>query len=155
MKRLFEFRAVRSYIVQEDAVLLSDADKVVKFYNETISKASWFDPEKECAVLLCLNRKNRILCFNLISIGSAIGTCLSPREVMRAALISGATAFMILHNHPSGDPCPSSADTTVTNAIREAAKTVDLAFIDHVIIGNKQYDPIGVGYYSFRNAGII
>ncbi len=55
----------------------------------------------------------------------------------------------------SGDPAPSSADLQVTRQIRDAARTMDIELLDHVIIGAKEDDPRGVGHYSFREAGLI
>jgi len=60
-----------------------------------------------------------------------------------------------VHNHPSGDPAPSAADLHVTRQLREAAKTVDIAFLDHVIVGRTGADPLARGYYSFRDGGLL
>ena len=59
------------------------------------------------------------------------------------------------HNHPSGDPAPSSADLQVTRRLREAATAVDIELTDHLIIGTKASDPTGRGFYSFRDAGLL
>lgn len=55
----------------------------------------------------------------------------------------------------SGDPAPSAADVQVTRQLREGAKAVDIEFLDHVIVGRAATDPLGRGYYSFREAGIL
>ncbi len=60
-----------------------------------------------------------------------------------------------LHNHPSGDPSPSAADIQLTRQLREAAAAVDIPLLDHVIIGRRGADPLGRGYYSFREAGLL
>ena len=57
--------------------------------------------------------------------------------------------------HPTGDPAPSSADVQVTRQLREAAKALDIELLDHVVIGNASADPTGLGFYSFRQAGIL
>ena len=62
---------------------------------------------------------------------------------------------MCVHNHPSGDPAPSAADVQVTRQLREAAKTLDIDLLDHVIVGQSAADPRGTGYYSFRESGVI
>ena len=77
------------------------------------------------------------------------------REVFRPAIRHGATAIILAHNHPSGDPSPSSADLAVTQNIKIAAKYVDLEFHDHVILGEKQNCPNLLGYYSFSEAGLV
>jgi len=105
--------------------------------------------------VLCLNRRNRLKKLVEISSGTATSTLVHPREVFRAALREGATALVCVHNHPSGDPAPSAADIQVTRQLREAAKTVDIELLDHVIIGRAGADPTGLGHYSFRSAGIL
>jgi DNA repair protein RadC len=57
--------------------------------------------------------------------------------------------------HPSGDPAPLAADVQITHLLREAAKTVEISFLDHVIIGRASADPLGTGFYSFRQAGLL
>lgn len=103
----------------------------------------------------CLNRKNRLMKLVEITSGTATSTLAHPREVFRAAIRYGATAIICMHNHPSGDPAPSAADVQLTRQMRDAAKAVDIELIDHVILGRAGADPRGVGFYSFRQAGVI
>ncbi len=105
--------------------------------------------------ILCLNRKNRLLKRVEVSSGTATATLVHPREVYREAIREGATAIVCVHNHPSGDPEPSSADLNITRQLREAAKAVDIQLIDHVILGQPSQDPVHSGYFSFRAAGLI
>lgn len=105
--------------------------------------------------VLCLNRRNRLLKRVEISSGSATSALAHPREVYRAAVREAACAVICVHNHPSGDPSPSSADLQVTRQLREAARAVDIDLLDHVIVGRASADPLGRGYFSFREAGIL
>lgn len=105
--------------------------------------------------VLCLNRKNRLLKQVEITSGTATSSLAHPREVFREAIRQGATAVVCVHNHPSGDPAPSAADVQVTRQLRDAAKAVDIELLDHVIVGRPASDPLGRGYYSFREAGVI
>jgi DNA repair protein RadC len=105
--------------------------------------------------VLCLNRKNRLIKQVEISSGTATNSLAHPREVFREAIRHGATAVICAHNHPSGDPAPSSADLQVTRQLREAARAVDIQLQDHVILGRPQADPRGLGFYSFRQAGLL
>ena len=105
--------------------------------------------------VLCLNRKNRLLKQVEVTSGTATSSLAHPREVFREAIRHGAAAVVCVHNHPSGDPAPSAADIQVTRQLREAAKTVDIALLDHVIVGRAIADPRGLGYYSFREAGVL
>ncbi len=105
--------------------------------------------------VLCLNRRNRLIKRVEISSGSATAALAHPREVFRAAVRESATAIVCVHNHPSGDPSPSAPDVNVTRLIRDAARTIDVQLVDHVIIGRASADPLGKGYYSFREAGLL
>ncbi len=105
--------------------------------------------------VLCLNRKNRLIkCVELTS-GTATNTLAHPREVFREAIKESAAAVLCAHNHPSGDPTPSSADIKMTRQLRDAAQAVDIQLIDHIILGRPASDPSGLGHYSFRSAGLI
>jgi len=105
--------------------------------------------------VLCLNRKNRLLKRVEITSGTATSSLAHPREVFREAIRQGATSVVCAHNHPSGDPAPSAADVQVTRQIRDAARAVDIELLDHVILGLPGADPRGLGYYSFREAGVL
>jgi DNA repair protein RadC len=105
--------------------------------------------------VLCLNRKNRLLKQVEITSGTATSSLAHPREVFREAIHHGATAVVCVHNHPSGDPAPSAADVQVTRQLRDAARTLDIDLLDHVIVGQTAADPRGLGYYSFRESGLL
>lgn len=105
--------------------------------------------------VLCLNRKNRLLRRVEVTSGTATAALAHPREVFRAAIRESATAVICAHNHPSGDPAPSSADLHLTRQLREAARAVDIDLLDHVVVGRASADPSGRGFYSFREAGLL
>lgn len=117
------------------------------------SVASGLDVEKFW--VLCLNRRNRLRKRVEISSGTATAALAHPREVFRSAIRESASAVVCVHNHPSGDPSPSAADIQLTRQLREAAVAVDIPLLDHVIIGRRGADPLGRGYYSFREAGLL
>ena len=87
--------------------------------------------------------------------GTATSSLVHPREVFREAIRLSATAVIVAHNHPSGDPAPSPADIQVTRQLREAAQTVKIDLLDHVILGRQSTDPLGLGFYSFSDAGLL
>jgi len=130
---------------------LSTPDAVYAYMKDVLE----VHPMHEVFYVILLNRKNRPLGRIAITSGTATAALAHPREVFRPAIIGGATAIICAHNHPSGDPAPSSADLHLTRQLREAAKTVDIDFIDHVILGHADGDPVGLGYYSFRSAGLL
>lgn len=106
--------------------------------------------------VLCLNRKNRLIKCVEISSGTATSALAHPREVFRAAIQTPATTAVICaHSHPSGDPAPSAADVAITRQLRDASRAVDIEMADHVILGRPEADPRTVGYYSFRESGIL
>ena len=112
-------------------------------------------PEQESFWVVILNRRNRVKGRQMITLGTATAALAHPREVFRAAILGSASAIVCVHNHPSGDPSPSAADLQLTRQLREAASAVDIPILDHVIIGEKEHDPLGRGFYSFREAGLI
>jgi DNA repair protein RadC len=105
--------------------------------------------------VLCLNRKNRLRKVVEVSSGTATAALAHPREVFRSAVQHRAVAIVCVHNHPSGDPVPSGADLQLTRLLREASRTMEIDLLDHVILGEVAADPTGLGFYSFRQAGII
>lgn len=107
----------------------------------------------EVVKMLLLNTKLNLIGTEDVSRGGLRETTLAPREVLRLALLHNAHGFVIAHNHPSGDPKPSSADIEVTKRLREASKLVDVRFVDHVIIGM----PLAgrQSYFSFKQAGVL
>ena len=100
--------------------------------------------------------ENRLVKRVEISSGTATTALAHPREVFRAAIRESAAAIVCIHNHPSGDPAPSAPDLHVTRAgSARDAKAVDIDLIDHVIVGRVGADPLGRGYFSFRDAGML
>jgi DNA repair protein RadC len=133
-----------------DAPLLNRADLIAAYFQPI---AAGLAVEKFW--VLCLNRKNRLIKRVEVTSGTATAALAHPREVFRTAIRESASAVACVHNHPSGDPAPSAPDLQVTRQLREAARAVDITLIDHVIIGRAAADPLGRGFYSFRNAGLI
>lgn len=105
--------------------------------------------------VLCLNRKNRLRKLVELTSGTATATLAHPREVFRCAVQHGAASIVCVHNHPSGDPAPSGQDQQLTRRLREASRALDIELHDHVVVGNAEADPTGLGYYSFRCAGLL
>jgi len=125
----------------------------VSVYKHFVPLAAGLDVEK--LWILCLNRKYRLLKRVEISSGTATSSLAHPREVFREAIRSSATAIVAVHNHPSGDPAPSTADFEITRQMRAAAEVIGIQLLDHVIIGLPGADPRGLGFYSFRDAGML
>jgi DNA repair protein RadC len=98
--------------------------------------------------LLFLDRKNVLIRDEVQSRGTVDHTPLYPREVVRRALELGASALIMVHNHPSGDPTPSKADIEMTRQVMGALQAVDIALHDHVVVGRNRHT-------SFRSSRLI
>lgn len=103
------------------------------------------DLETENFWCILLNNRNRILTTRQIAIGGKTNVIVDIRIVMHEAIKFNAAGIVIAHNHPSGDPTPSAADTTITSRLINACKCLDIHFVDHIIITS---DP--EKYYSFQ-----
>lgn len=98
--------------------------------------------------VLFLDTKNRLIADEAQARGTVNHTPVYPREVVRRALDLHATALILVHNHPSGDPSPSRADVEMTAEIRKAGEILSIALHDHVIIGRG-------AWFSFRREGLL
>ncbi|MCA9972747.1 MAG: DNA repair protein RadC [Anaerolineales bacterium] len=95
--------------------------------------------EQEHLRLILLDTRNRVLHMPTIYIGSLNTSVVRIGELFRAAIKANAAAFIVVHNHPSGDPSPSPEDVSVTRQIVQAGKLLDIELLDHVIIGRQRY----------------
>ncbi|MBA3446758.1 MAG: DNA repair protein RadC [Pseudaminobacter sp.] len=93
--------------------------------------------EREQFRILFLDKKNALIADEIQQTGTIDHTPVYPREVVRRALELSATAVILVHNHPSGDPAPSRADIEMTKTIVETARPLGIAVHDHIIIGKK------------------
>lgn len=98
--------------------------------------------------VLYLNSQNMLIHDEHVGDGSIDEAAIHPREVIRRALDIGASALILVHNHPSGKPEPSRADIDITNRIAEAGRLLGIVVHDHVIIGRQ-------GHVSLRSKGLI
>ena len=98
-------------------------------------RASMADEQTERFRILYLNRKNMLIADEVQQRGTVDHTPVYPREVIKRALELGATALILVHNHPSGDPTPSRADIEMTHEVRDAADKLGISVYDHVIVG--------------------
>lgn len=94
---------------------------------------------KEHFLALHLDGKNRIVCLDRVSSGSLNQCVVHPREVFKAAVHVSAAAIILVHNHPTGDPTPSSEDIQITKRLKEAGELLGISVLDHIIIGDGRY----------------
>ncbi len=121
--------------------LLGSWDKLITYLKTALAYET-----REHFHVLFLNAKNILIADEVQQTGTVNHTPVYPREVIKRALELGATALILVHNHPSGDPTPSPADLTMTQEIAAAGERLDIVLHDHIIISNQ-------GYVSFRDLG--
>ncbi len=107
----------------------------------------------EHAIVVTLNSRLQHTSTTTVSIGTVNETTAHPREIMRPVITRNAYGFLLVHNHPSGDPTPSTADYRITERLMEAAEIMQIRMLDHMIIGQPSSGRLP--YFSFRSAGII
>lgn len=107
--------------------------------------------DKESLRVLLIDGHCGLLRMEEVSRGSANETIAHPREILRPAVLHNAPGFILVHNHPSGDPTPSQADIKMTSVLKEASHHLLITFRDHVIIGAPASGR--AAYYSFMEAG--
>ena len=93
----------------------------------------------ETAMMLALDTKNKVIGVFNISTGSLNASIIHPRDVFQRAILSNAASVILVHNHPSGDPTPSSEDLELTKKLAAAGKMLDIDVLDHVVIGAGRY----------------
>ncbi|NNC87016.1 MAG: DNA repair protein RadC [Akkermansiaceae bacterium] len=100
-----------------------------------------------------LDTRLRVTRFATLSDGSVNETVAHPRDIVQPAILHKSYGFVLVHNHPSGDPSPSRADRDLTSRLAEAAALLQINFLDHVIIGSPA--ETHEAYFSFREAGLL
>jgi DNA repair protein RadC len=123
--------------------VLSSGSGVLDYCRTTMAFA-----EKEQFRILFLDKRNQLIADEVQQTGTVDHTPVYPREVVKRALELSATALILVHNHPSGDPTPSQADIQMTRTIIEVARSLGIAVHDHIIVGKD-------GHASFKGLQLI
>lgn len=126
-----------------DQPLLNNWDSLLAYLQAAMAREA-----TEQFRILFLDSRNRLIADEAQARGTVNHTPVYPREVVKRALELQATALILVHNHPSGDPTPSGADIEMTAEIKQAATTLGIAVHDHLIIGNGRH-------LSFRREGLL
>lgn len=104
--------------------------------------------EHEVFCAMFLDSQHRVIEFRELFAGTIDGASVFPREVVKAALAVNAAAVMFCHNHPSGEPTPSTADKQITRRLSDALALIDVRVLDHIVVG-------GTKTVSFAEAGLL
>ncbi len=134
-------RLMRSEL--QDRPVLSNWESLMGYLNAQLARE-----RVEQFRVLFLDGKNRLLADEAQARGTVNHTPVYPREVARRALELHATALILVHNHPSGDPSPSPQDLQTTGLVRRALSTIDVVLHDHIIVGNG-------AWRSLRQEGLL
>ncbi|MEL6689833.1 MAG: DNA repair protein RadC, partial [Pseudomonadota bacterium] len=134
-------RLARAKVMQRP--VLSSWDQLVDYCHTAMAHRA-----TEQFRILYLDRKNNLIADEAQGEGTVDHVPVYPREVVKRALEINASALILVHNHPSGDPTPSEADISMTHQIEDAARTLGIVLHDHIIIGQSTE-------LSFRAEGYI
>lgn len=104
--------------------------------------------DREEFIIIGLDGKNKTMFYHSVSVGCLTSSIVHPREVFKMAIVSNAAALILTHNHPSGDPTPSSEDIEITKRLVEGGNILGIKILDHVIIGENTY-------LSFADKGLL
>ncbi|MDO8398889.1 MAG: DNA repair protein RadC [Bradyrhizobium sp.] len=145
--RLREVKGVGDVTINGLKVIAAAAQRIAKGeIRRSIALSSWNDvigycrtgmafADKEQFRILFLDKRNQLIADEVQQTGTVDHTPVYPREVIKRALELSATALILVHNHPSGDPTPSSADIQMTRAIVDIASPLGISVHDHIIVG--------------------
>ena len=105
--------------------------------------------DREQCVALLLDTRNKVIGIHTISIGSLNASVVHPRETFKAAIVLGAAAIIVCHNHPSGDPTPSQEDRALTTRLKQVGDLLGIPLLDHVILGEPTQ------FFSFKQQALF
>ncbi len=110
------------------------SSEAAKVFRSLLSAANEVDREKEHFWVLGLDQKNRIKYIELVSLGTLNSTLVHPREVFRMAIMKAVASLIVGHNHPSGDPLPSTDDIATSKKLKESGSILGISVMDHIIV---------------------
>lgn len=123
--------------------VLSSPETVLKFVRVRLSGMT-----NEAFMVIYMNVKNEVIDYSILHEGTIDNVAVYPRRIIETALSRHASGVILVHNHPSGNPMPSREDKALTRYIADAAKTLDIRVLDHIIVGKD-------GYFSFMENDLL
>ncbi len=128
---------------KNDETILNNWNNVLNYCTLTMGFK-----KHECLRVLYLDKRNKLLADQLMQEGTVDKVAIYPREILKQCLAKGASAVIIVHNHPSGEAKPSQEDTSITQQINDALKIIGISLHDHVIVAKEKH-------FSFRANGLL
>lgn len=126
-----------------DETIIASSIHVIQYYKNLLD-----NEKKEQLRAMFINNKNRLIAEEQLQQGTVNRTQIYPAEIVEKTLAYGASAIIIVHNHPSGEPKPSQEDIEVTNHLKNLLIALEIRLLDHIIIGRK-------GVFSFAEEGFL
>lgn len=129
---------LRVFVVREPArarrVAVTDAATVWRLFRDMAE-----DWDREHFLSVALDGKGRAIGYEEVSVGTLTASLVHPREIFKSLFLVNAVSFILVHNHPSGDPTPSPEDVSLTARLRSVADIHGIKLLDHVILGQGRY----------------
>ncbi len=123
-------------------------DQAAAYWRANVATDPIYSPDCECFAVLILNTRRRIKGHHLVSIGTLDTILVHPREIFRLAIMVGASALILAHNHPSGESSPSEADIKVIRDLFRAGQLLKIEVLDHIIVGSGNHSSLrSMGYF--------
>jgi len=157
MTKKYDRSPLYSTAIVQIPLLVRDAGRVHKAKTpecvaEMFSEIKDYAVEVFCVAML--DAKNGLITKEMVTKGLVDASLVHPREIFRAAIQRNASALILVHNHPSGDPTPSAEDLRITKQLVIAGKIIDINVLDHVIIG-RDLESNKTRHQSLRESGLI
>lgn len=127
---------VKEKATNYDGTRLNSPDLIVRMF---INLFQLDKLAEESVYILAMDVKSHPVAVFLLSKGTVCASIVSPREIFIRLLLCGATNFVLVHNHPSGDPTPSNEDLFATKRVKEVGELINIKIIDHIVIGYDTY----------------
>lgn len=126
---------------KRNAVLSDDEKPVIRSPQDVANllMPELRDAKKEHLKSLVLSTKNQVIRIHTVSVGILDSSLVHPREVFKDAITASAAAIIVAHNHPSGDPTPSTEDRRITQRLAEAGQIIGIELLDHIILGDNRF----------------
>ncbi len=141
---LYTCSLVRDGNIKADNGIMPDALAASKIFRAVIG-----DADREHFAVAVLDARRKVIGVQIVSVGTLSASLVHPREVFKPAILLSGAAVVVCHNHPSGDPSPSSEDRECTRRLQRAGEVLGIPLADHVVIG------AGTSFYSFREGGLL
>jgi DNA repair protein RadC len=135
-------------LTEAQKIKILNSDDVYSVMQKILLRQDKIDRNKEFFWTVGLDVKNQILYIELISLGGTSSTVVEPMQVFRVGVLKGAVKMILVHNHPSGELAPGTADKNITDRLLQVGNILQIEVIDHLIISEKSY-------LSFADTGLL